>query len=289
MKSIPKVTVGIPVYNGERFIRMAVMSVLHQTYEDFELIITDDGSKASTLEILSKIKDPRLIVISDGENRGIAYRLNQQISMAKGEFFVRMDADDIMMPDRLKSQYDFLHKYPKVDVIGSSAVVIDNDNRIIGKRCATKKKMTNDDLFFSTKFIHPTVAGRTEWFRKWGYNEKLSGNEDMELWIRSNEESVSEMIEEPLLFYRDPYYLRLKTYINRNSKGIQCCWLLRKYANSVFVVPKYLAKTLIADVVSIILTAIGKEKLIIKRRNTPIDGNELDMYNSMLNDVLINS
>lgn len=81
---IEKVTVGIPVYNGARHIRHSIESVLNQTYTDFELIVTDDGSTDETLEVLKSFNDPRLKIISDGENHGISYRLNQQISLAGG-------------------------------------------------------------------------------------------------------------------------------------------------------------------------------------------------------------
>ena len=79
----PLVTIGIPVYNCKDYIALAVKSVLNQTYTNFELIITDDGSTDGTLDILKQFEDPRIILIVDGENHGISYRLNQQIDLAK--------------------------------------------------------------------------------------------------------------------------------------------------------------------------------------------------------------
>ncbi len=129
----PLITIGIPVYNCESFIALAVRSVLDQTYKNFELIITDDGSKDKTVDILHHFDDPRIIIISDGENHGIVYRLNQQIKLAKGKYFVRMDGDDIMFPDRIERQVAFLETHKEVDVVGGSAVIIGDDNEILVK------------------------------------------------------------------------------------------------------------------------------------------------------------
>ncbi len=185
-KSTVLITVGIPVYNGERFIYKAIKSVLDQTYTNFELIVTDDGSADNTLQILNSFNDPRLKVVSDGKNRGIAYRLNQQIEMAQGEYFVRMDGDDLMFPYRLEKQVGVLNSDPEVDVVGGQAVIIGEENELLGKRNVDKCNYKGDnDYFLSARFIHPTVAGRIEWFKKWRYRDEMSGNEDLDLWIRS--------------------------------------------------------------------------------------------------------
>lgn len=85
-EKVPLVTIGIPCYNVEQFIGFAVKSVLAQTYTNFELIITDDGSTDHTVDEIRKIQDSRIKFIVDGENHGISFRLNQQIDMAKGDF-----------------------------------------------------------------------------------------------------------------------------------------------------------------------------------------------------------
>lgn len=77
-----KLTVGIPVYNGSRYILESILSVLNQTYTDFELIVTDDGSTDETMEILQSLHDPRLIIVHDKMHKGLATRLNEQITMA---------------------------------------------------------------------------------------------------------------------------------------------------------------------------------------------------------------
>ena len=277
------VSVGMPVYNGERYVRKAIESVLSQTYTDFELIVTDDGSTDNTLQILNSIKDPRLKVVSDGKNRGIAYRLNQQINMACGEFFARMDADDMMMPHRLEQQIKVLRSDTAVDVVGSEAVIIGENEELLGKRSVNPNIFkTSNDYFRSARFIHPTITGRLAWFRKWKYSENMSGNEDLDLWIRSRKDSVFYDIHEPLMFYRDPYRFRLNTYAFRQRRFLKCAWALRRYMDSpsffLFCVVRGLATTAFA----FLLTLLGKEKYMIARRNVALSKGEKAKYVEMI-------
>ncbi len=278
------ITIGIPVYNGEKFIYQAVMSVLNQTYTDFELIVTDDGSSDKTLEVLGKFNDPRLRVISDGANRGIAYRLNQQIDLAKGEYFARMDADDLMFPYRLEKEVEFLENNPQVDVVGGEVAVIGDYNELLGKRIIKKGRFSSrNGIFTGTRFIHPTVMGRMAWFKKWRYSENLSGTEDLDLWIRSFKESVFDDIEEPILFYRDPYKFKLKTYLFRQKRYLQCTWNLRKNMDSISYYLICMFRAFLSVTIATVLTIIGKDKTIISKRNCPLSTNEYNKYQEILN------
>ena len=109
------ISVGIPVYNAEKFLEKTIRSVLNQSYKNFELIITDDGSSDKSVDIVKSFNDSRITLIADGENRGISYRLNQQIRLAKGKYFFRMDADDLMFPERIFTQVNFLEQNPEID------------------------------------------------------------------------------------------------------------------------------------------------------------------------------
>ena len=169
MDPVIDVTIGIPVFNAGRFLHYAINSVLNQTFKNFELIITDDGSTDDSLVIARSYNDIRIKVTSDDTNKGIYYRLNEQISMAKGKFFFRMDADDLMFPARIEKQVSFLENHPDVDVIGSQAIVIDDNNMILGFR-DSKLPESFDEVLRKVIFIHPTVAGRTEWFRKFRFS-----------------------------------------------------------------------------------------------------------------------
>lgn len=287
MDSNPLVTVGIPVYNVGKYIWQSLNSVLSQTYSNLEVIITDDGSSDNTLEILSKINDPRIIILSDGINRGISFRLNQQICLAKGKYFFRMDGDDLMFPNRVEKLVEYLEANPAVDVIGSSAIIIDDDSRIIGKRVAEKKDRSLDSIFRSGLFIHPTVAGKTSWFRKWQYKEDMSGVEDIDLWIRSFSGSVIAEYEMPLLFYRDPLKFKIKTYKLRQKKLINCFSQHKGELSAISYCLNCLIKPTIALWLSTALALLGLDEWMISRRNQKLSNDEELHYYSILQDLLL--
>jgi len=125
----PVVSVVMPTYNGEKFLRPAIESILNQTFRDFELIVIDDGSFDSTPRILAefKDKDARLIVLTDERNLGIAGATNRGLAAACGKYFALQDHDDISLPHRLQIQVDFLNAHPDIAVIGSAATLINDD------------------------------------------------------------------------------------------------------------------------------------------------------------------
>ena len=263
----PLVTIGIPTYNVGRFIALSIKSVLAQTYTNFELIITDDGSTDNTVDEISKFNDPRIKLIVDGKNHGISYRLNQQIDMARGEYFVRMDGDDIMFPKRVEKQVKYLQEHPDVDVVGSGAVIIDDDHKIIGVRQGKITALKPEDVINKTPFIHPTVCGRIEFFRKYHYDEQLCGVEDKDLWCRGVQNCKYAILQVPLLFYRDPLKFKLKTYLSRKKKGrIQVIkrWSLFKDKKPAI---RYIIDSYAKSIGAFILCTLGKESKYISQRN----------------------
>lgn len=127
----PVVSVVMPTWNGERFLRPAIESILNQTFRDFELILIDDGSTDSTPRILAdfkdKDKDNRLIVLTNQRNLGIAGATNRGLAAARGEYVALQDHDDISLPHRFQTQVDFLNSHSDVAVLGSAATLIDDD------------------------------------------------------------------------------------------------------------------------------------------------------------------
>ncbi len=188
------IIIGLPVYNAEKWIGEAIESVLAQTYEDWELFITDDGSSDCSVEIIKEyLKDDRIVLQVDGEHHGISYRLNQQVAMARGEYFARMDADDVMLPERLALQVKYLQEHPEVDVCGTGAG--------------------------EWTFIHPSVMGRTEWFREHPYRSECDGCEDWDLWTRTRKISTFGFLQEPLIIYRRPEKYDKEKYLLRRRQG----------------------------------------------------------------------
>ena len=121
----PRVSVVMGAYNGERFLRPAIESILSQTFRDFELIVIDDYSTDSTPRILREFKDARMRVLRNERNLGIAKTLNNGIAAARGEYVALQDHDDISWPTRLEYQVAFFDKHAQVGMVGSSCNVID--------------------------------------------------------------------------------------------------------------------------------------------------------------------
>ncbi len=115
----PKISVLLPAYNVEEYITEAIESVLAQSFSDFELIVVDDCSTDQTVEKIKEIGDSRIRLFINEENRGISYSLNRAISEAKGEYFARMDGDDICMPERFQVQYEYIKNREKQLIVGS--------------------------------------------------------------------------------------------------------------------------------------------------------------------------
>lgn len=264
----PLVTIGIPCYNVGRFIALSIKSVLAQTYTNFELIITDDGSTDNTVDEIRKFNDSRIKLIVDGENHGISYRLNQQIDMAKGDFFIRMDGDDIMFPNRVEEQVRFLYSHPNVDVVGSSIVVVDDETKIIGFRKYNTCQLSKDKLYIGTCFAHPTVCGRINFFRKYYYDEAYNGAEDHNLWIRGFSGCNYSTIDFPLMFYRDPCVFKLNTYLSR-MKILRRMYrdFIKSDNKNVSLLKKLIFKSYIKSVISFTLAKLHLDSLMIARRN----------------------
>lgn len=128
------VSIGLPVYNCEKTVLGTINSIISQTYENWELIIVDDGSSDTSLDVINSIKDARIKVYSDGENKGLPYRLNQIAKLAKGEYIARMDSDDLMHPERIAVQIKYLQGNPNIDLIGSGAYIINEQEKVLGQR-----------------------------------------------------------------------------------------------------------------------------------------------------------
>lgn len=270
------VTIGIPVYNSEKFLHQAISSVLNQTYPYFELIITDDGSTDGSVSIVESFNDPRIILLKDNQNKGISYRLNQQIQLANGVYFARMDADDIMLPNRIEQQVHFMTENPQTDVVGTAICIIDDYNQILGYRKASHKK-TQIDTIKGVAFAHPSVLGKTQWFRQHLYKNEFIGMEDYELWNRTINKSVFGYIDDILLFYRDPLKFKLKTYLFR-QKQLRLFFKTegKTYNLSSIIIKKELLKSYFKSFVATILSFLHIDKLMIKRRNIHIKTHEIE-------------
>ncbi len=201
----PLVSVLIPVFNGEKFIRQALISILKQTYRPLEVIIVDDGSTDNSLREIEDLKDNRIILIKNESNRGISYSLNQGIHKARGEFFARMDADDISLPDRIRQQVSFLSNNREIGIVGSAIYKIDSYGRVQNIIFPPETDIEiRFSLLFMSPFAHPTVMIRKKILEdfKLRYDEKLKFAQDYKLWSQILENTEGANISIPLLKYR---------------------------------------------------------------------------------------
>ena len=205
------VSVVMPVRDGERFIGDAIASVLAQTFADFEFLIIDDGSTDRTIEIIESFNDSRIKIMPNKGAPYVAGALTYGCRHAHGEFIARMDADDVCLPNRFMKQVEFLRQNPKVGVVGSDYLWIDDEGREkSGKSWTppTSHEAIRCLMYLRCPMCHPTVMMRTNVIAPLGWYESktLQGrryvSEDLELWCRAIEITKFANIAEVLLKYR---------------------------------------------------------------------------------------
>jgi len=217
----PLVSVGIPFLNCHKCLMDSIRSIFAQTFQDWELILVDDGSTDGSAAVAQSIDDPRVRLLPpDGMNKGLASRLNQIARAARGEFIARMDADDLCHPERLATQLGFFNNQPGVDVVGTSSYILDEHRRPLQKLIVRE---THEEIFKDRfRFVsvaHPTVMARSRWFRRFPYKETLSATEDYELWLRSGNSSVFANVLKPLYFKDDLLFFSFAKYARTKLAG----------------------------------------------------------------------
>lgn len=204
--STPKVSVLMPVFNGENFILKAIESVLCQSMEDFELLVLDDGSVDGTANIISSIKDDRVKIFRH-ENSGLPATLNKGIALSKAEYIARLDHDDIMLPDRLAKQCSFLDQNRNIGMVGTWAQIYVGEEpveRFHKHPCSAQAIRLH--LLFDNPFVHSSLMIRKSIFEVAGcYTEDPDRlpPEDYELWSRFSRHCDLANIPDVLTIYRE--------------------------------------------------------------------------------------
>lgn len=260
------VTIGLPFYNAEKYLALAIESVLQQTYTDWELLLLDDGSTDNSLSIAQSYaqKDSRIKVISDGKNKNLATRLNELPSLAQGLYLARMDADDIMHSARIERQLAVLKAHPEIDVLGTNAYIINDENAVTSTRYPITPKNT---LTRVKSFIHPTIIAKKQWFLENPYDTKALRMEDAELWYRTHSKYHFVRLNEPLMFYREVgnnYYK--KYFLAQQSKA----YIFSKYPNESYW-KHYFRANFLKGIVYRIAHIFGMEQWLVNRRNVKIN------------------
>lgn len=281
------ITIGVPFYNADKFLEYTILSMLSQTYKNWELILVDDGSSDSSLKIANYYaqKNSRIRVISDGENKKLPARLNQLISESKGDYIARMDADDIMHPERLEKQIGFLQKNQQYDLVSSGLISINNQNEVKGFRCVSQLYDEFSSPNLSYPIVHPSVMARKSWYERNQYSLAYPRAEDFELWTRAIKSKDFKMAVLPdlLLYYREEGNLSIDKIINSYKDTLKIYSKHHSSSNIDIEVLKLNFKIIISK----LFYYTGNLQKLAMRRNSSFNSKEeLEDFQKLLNQVI---
>ncbi|WP_038345950.1 glycosyltransferase family 2 protein [Acinetobacter sp. A47] len=250
------ISVGIPFFNAEAYLEDAIKSVLAQTFQEWELLLIDDGSSDRSLNIAKKFErlDPRIRVISDGLNKKLPARLNEIINEAKFGFIARMDADDLMDVERLEKQYTFLSQNPEYDLVTTGMYSIDQDNNVLGKRLPENRIMKASEILGGlTNLLHASMLAKKQWCLRNPYREDNALAEDYELWLSAaikNDLKYS-VLQEPLYYYRE-------------VENVKKAKMIKGYNTQIEVINRYYSGVISNSLKNKIVCKFELKKMIVR-------------------------
>ena len=201
---MPKVSVVMPVYNRQKYIKSSVESILNQTFTDFEFIIVNDGSTDKTLEILKSYTDKRIKIIENEKNSGIVFSRNRGLNNATGQYIAMMDSDDIAYSNKLMKQVDFLDKNKEYGMVGTWVKFIDENSKYTGGKwkLPAKPDLIPPIMLFRNYFVQSTILVRREAIPEWKYSPEFEIVEDSKMWFEVSLNYKVLNLQEYLLDYR---------------------------------------------------------------------------------------
>jgi glycosyltransferase involved in cell wall biosynthesis len=196
----------MPVYNTEAYLEAAIQSIRAQTYRKFEFIIVNDQSSDRSPKILRDYarRDKRIRLLHNRTNLKLSRSLNRAIKASRGEYLVRMDSDDVALPDRIAKQVAYMDAHPEVGVAGGAMDLIDGQGRVIGvRRYFQTDARIRARIFRYSPFSHPTIVLRKAVLLRAGlYDPACNPAEDYELYFRLGRLAKFGNLAETLLRYR---------------------------------------------------------------------------------------
>lgn len=201
------ISVLMTVYNGEKYLRQAIDSILNQTYKAFEFVIVNDGSTDQSLEIINSYDDPRIKVISYEKNCGVAHARNIGLEYCISEYVAIMDADDIALPERLEISYKFLKEHEDIDAVYGKILILNTN----GELCESIYPMISDNYKYIEAYLilNNTVTNPAAIFRKQiveknciKYDETLEIASDYKFWCDYSRHGKIVGIDHILCYYR---------------------------------------------------------------------------------------
>lgn len=207
MNKEPLVSVNMAAYNAGKYIAEAIQSVLNQTYKNWELIIINDCSTDSTAEEISKFKDERIKVFHNEQNEGIVYTRNRALHYSQGKYISVLDADDVYLPEKLKTQVEFLEGYDDYAMVGSAFRFIDEESKPLSDMTCwfAKAEYFPAILLFNNFFVHSSTMFRTHLAKDILYKPLVKGcapGEEYQLFVEFARTHKIYNINKELMYYR---------------------------------------------------------------------------------------
>ena len=200
----PRVSVLMSVYNGERYLRYAIESILVQTFTNFEFIIVDDYSTDRTPEILDQYTDPRIVRLKNDTNLGLTKSLNRGLAVARGQYVARQDADDVSLPERFERQGLYLETHSECVLVGTAYDLIGDQGEVMVQITPlTESQAIKPALQTFNRFVHGSVMMRRDSLMQvGGYREAFKRSQDYDLWLRLTERYEVANLPEVLYQFR---------------------------------------------------------------------------------------
>lgn len=204
---MPKVSVILPLYNAERYIKATLNSILSQTYQDFEIIIVNDKGSDNSINIVREFEDKKIKIYENSANYGIAYTRNKAIELSTGEYIALMDHDDIAPNTRLEKQVTFLNDNSDIDVVGGHCRHIDHEGNIVPYK--TWNAYLDPAYIKAFLMLGNTIYNSSVMFRRSfvqqnniTYKDDMYGTEDYMFWVECSLYGKISNIDEVLAYWR---------------------------------------------------------------------------------------
>jgi glycosyltransferase involved in cell wall biosynthesis len=282
MPGTPQVSIGMSMRNSAPTLRLSLRSLIGQSFQDWELLLFDDGSSDDSVAIARSFGDERVKLVVDGQWRGLPHRLNQAVQRAQGRYFARMDADDVAFPERLARQIAFLDGHPDVSLVGTRAIAFAEDEKAIG---TLPFAAAHEDIvakpWLGFPLPHPTWMGRREWFLQWGYRESAVRCEDQDLLLRAHAQSRFACLPEILLGYRQPLPSARNVWLGRLHYTRALCEYAWQRRLTGLILRGLVAQTFRGVAVMAALAA-GNGEAVLKRRFLRASDAEVDAWQRCL-------
>ncbi|MBB2205162.1 glycosyltransferase [Gluconacetobacter takamatsuzukensis] len=212
---MPRVSIIMASYQHRPFVAAAIHSVLRQTYQDFEIVVTDDGSVDGTPDVIASIQDPRIKLRRFETNRGACSAGNDALNRATGEYISNLSSDDVYLPHKLEKQVAYLDAHPEIGAVFAYPIFINEDGAVIENQISTfnhkvflapnrsQVDWLRHFFFVGNCLCHPTILIRRRCYEELGvYDERLAQLPDFDMWIRLLAAYPIHIMAEPMIGFR---------------------------------------------------------------------------------------